>query len=65
MCEAPIPLRAAIKLAGMFGAAPYAHFYRYDEPEAELKAHHFTILGAGTDPENDYRVSIAAQKPIN
>ena len=64
MCEAPIALRGAIKLAGVFGMAPYAHFYRYGEPEAELKSHQFQILGAGTDPKNDYRVSIAAQKQV-
>lgn len=64
MREASFPLRAAIKIAGVVGLAPYAHFYRYGEPEAELKAHQFNILGAGTDPENDFRVSIAAQKPM-
>lgn len=64
MCEAPIPLRAAIKLAGLVGAAPYAHFYRFGEPEAELIAHQFQILGAATDPSNDYQVAIAAQKPM-
>ncbi|WP_051213619.1 class I SAM-dependent methyltransferase [Maritalea myrionectae] len=55
--------RQIILAASALRLAPFIHVYKFGEPEAELKAHDFHILGARNAPDQDCRASIAAQKP--
>ncbi|MCZ4273703.1 bifunctional 2-polyprenyl-6-hydroxyphenol methylase/3-demethylubiquinol 3-O-methyltransferase UbiG [Maritalea porphyrae] len=52
-----------ILAASALRLAPFIHVYKFGEPEAELMAHNFQILGAGNKPDQDCRACIAAQKP--
>jgi len=55
--------RQLILAASALRLAPFIHVYKFGEPEAELKAHNFQILGAGNAPDQDCRTYLAAQKP--
>lgn len=55
--------RQLILAASALRFAPFIHVYKFGEPEAELKAHNFNILGSRNAPEQDCRAAIAAQKP--
>ena len=55
--------RQLILAASALRLAPFIHVYKFGEPEAQLNAHNFQILGAQNAPNQDCRASIAAQKP--
>jgi 2-polyprenyl-3-methyl-5-hydroxy-6-metoxy-1,4-benzoquinol methylase len=61
--EMPWWQKALLYPAGAVGLVPHIHRYTKDAPKAELEHFGFTILGSTYDPTQDFRCSIAAQKP--